>query len=80
MRGPQAFFGSSVIGLGVILPGLPTIDAFFADTKHVVGLESLRAVEDSSTICHNGLWCAIAPKSISQDGQIVPLILGGGDL
>ncbi len=39
-------------------------------------LDGLRAVEDPPTIRHNGLWRAIAPKSVSQDGQVLPLILG----
>ncbi len=58
-------------GFRVNLPGLAWVNALFTDTKHVVELESLRAVKLPSTIGHKGFWCPVAPNRISQDREVV---------
>jgi hypothetical protein len=66
-------------GLSVILPGFPQIDAFFADTKHLIELGRDRRVEDPPTVSHNGFWCPVATSGIGHDNEVVPLVLCWGD-
>ena len=54
-------------GLGVILPGLARLNAFFADAQHIVELHGLIAVEDATAIGHDRFWRAVAPQGICQD-------------
>src|SRR5712692_1478310 len=62
-------------GLRVILPRLSRLDAFLADTKHVIELHRLIAVEDPTTISHDRFWSAVATEGVGQDREVVPLIL-----
>ena len=64
-------------GLRVILPRLSRLDAFLADTKHVIELHRLVAVEDATTISHDRFWSAVATEGVGQDREVVPLILRG---
>src|SRR6266566_4817652 len=62
-------------GLSIILPRLPRINAFLADTQHIIELDGLIAIENRPAVSHKSFWRPIAPKGVGQDRKVVPLVL-----